>query len=88
MAIVIMMAILIPQSAKADNYCYIDETIQNIVVVQHIVDVVNSANDIDVNGDAYRNKYDIDSNWKNGVDLKQVTYVYDSNGRIVMTDIL
>ena len=35
-----------------------------------------------------RNKYEIDSNWKNGVDLKQVTDVYDSNGRIVMTDIL
>ena len=52
MAIVIMMAILIPQSAKADNYWYIDEKIQNIVVVQHIVDVVNSANDIDVNRDA------------------------------------
>ena len=84
LAIVIMMAILIPQSAKADNYCYIDEKIQNIVVVQHIVDVVNSANDIDVNGDAYRNKYVIDSNWKNGVDLKQVTDVYDSNGKIVM----
>ncbi len=79
---------MIPQSAKADNYCYIDEKIQNIVVVQHIVDVVNSANDIDVNGDPYRNKYEIDSNWKNGVDLKQVTDVYDSNGRIVMTDIL